>query len=124
MEPPRAIIFQTIWHNIPEDSYFHTHCCENLKYNFEGMYHLHLLGRSQSYKDVVVYTVYTGEEDGQYERRKPEEAVKKTIFKELMIIKGRIRPGRNMHLILGQNLLMFLQGSADRLPPHASTTTT
>jgi hypothetical protein len=29
-----------------------------------------------------------------------------------------------MHLILGQNLLMFLQGSADRLPPHASTTTT
>jgi hypothetical protein len=23
--------YQTIWHNIPEDSHLHTHCCENLK---------------------------------------------------------------------------------------------
>jgi hypothetical protein len=45
--------------------------------------------------------------------------LKKTIFKELTIIKGRIRPGRNVQLILSQNLLMFLQGSADRLPPQA-----
>jgi hypothetical protein len=52
--PPSSwrYIYQTTWHNIPEDSHLHTCCCDNLKshpvilYSCISIQFLHSLGKS------------------------------------------------------------------------------